>query len=273
MANPQLENGYTSIANELLDALIAADLSGQEMRITFLIIRKTYGYHKQDDAVSLSQMETATGMSRVRCSQVVNRLQLMKILTVTENINGIGKKYKFNKDFDEWDTVKENINRIGKTKSTVKVFRNQPLRKSVTTKENITKENITKENTYRSNDFDRFWSIYPKKVGKQAALRAFKTHQKSIPPIEQILSIIDRQKQTDQWKRGFVPNPATWITQGRWEDDVTGMNGGHEDGSSRIYARQKQNIPTTARQQEIDRETERLAKEYYAQKDAAADHS
>lgn len=119
MANPQKEDGYTPIANEIMDALVATDLSGQDFKITLLIIRKTYGYNKCEDAVSLSQMEEATGMGRIRCSQVVNRLQLMKILTVTENINGIGKKYKLNKDFEKWGTVKKNINRLEKTKNTV----------------------------------------------------------------------------------------------------------------------------------------------------------
>jgi phage replication O-like protein O len=146
MANPQKENGYTPIANEIMDALISADISGQEFKIALLIIRKTYGFNKNEDAVSLSQMESATGMIRVRCSQVVNRLQLMKIITVTENINGIGKKYKFNKNFDSWQTVKENINRYRKTKETVNVLRKRPLKKSVTTKDTLTKDTLTKDN-------------------------------------------------------------------------------------------------------------------------------
>jgi phage replication O-like protein O len=119
MANPQKEDGYTAIANEIMDALISSDLSGQDFKIALLIIRKTYGFNKCEDAVSLSQMMESTGMCKIRCSQVVNRLQLMKILTVTENINGIGKKYKFNKNFDIWETVNKNINRLEKTKLTV----------------------------------------------------------------------------------------------------------------------------------------------------------
>ena len=145
MANPQTEDGYTAVANEIMEALIAADLSGQEFRIALLIIRKTYGFKKKEDSVSLSQMKEATGMHHVRCSQVVNRLQLMKILTVTENINGIGKKYSFNKDFESWDTVKKNFNRKGFTSRTVKVLRNRPLKKNESTKETLTKENIQKK--------------------------------------------------------------------------------------------------------------------------------
>jgi len=145
MANPQIEDGYTKIANEIMDALISAHLSGQEMSVALFVIRKTYGFNKTEDFISLSQMMAAVGMSKIRASQVVRSLELMKILTVTENINGLTKKYKFNKDFDQWDTVKENLNRKGFTKQTVKVLRNRPLRKTLTTKETITKETITKE--------------------------------------------------------------------------------------------------------------------------------
>jgi len=144
VASPQKENGYTAIANELMDAIIAANLSGQELRIALLIIRKTYGFNKKEDVVSLTQMMSATGMGKIRCSQVVNRLQLMQILTVTENLNGISKKYSFNKDFESWNTVNADINRYRKTKSTVKVLRNRPLRKTLTTKDIITKDTLTK---------------------------------------------------------------------------------------------------------------------------------
>lgn len=133
MASPQLENGHTRIANEILDALISANLSGHELRIALLVIRKTYGYQKHIDAISLSQMMMATGLSKVRCSQIINRLQLQKTVTVTENCNGLTKKYKFNKDIDEWC--------IPLQKSvTVTEKCNKPLQKSVTTKE-------SKENT------------------------------------------------------------------------------------------------------------------------------
>lgn len=145
MANPQTEDGYTAIANEIMEALIAADLSGQEFRIALLVIRKTYGFKKKEDAISLSQMKQATGMHHIRCSQVVNRLQLMKILTVTENINGVGKKYSFNKDFETWDTVKENINRKGFVKGTVNVLRNRPLKKTASTKEKVQKKSLQKK--------------------------------------------------------------------------------------------------------------------------------
>jgi len=136
MANPQKENGYTAISNEILEAIYCYKLSGHELRMLLLVLRKTYGFNKTEDAISLSQMQKELSLSKTRCSQVINKLQLQNIVTVTENINGIGKKYKFNKDFEKWHTVTENINRYKKVKSTVTEKCNKPLQKSVSTKDN-----------------------------------------------------------------------------------------------------------------------------------------
>ena len=38
-----------------------------------------------------------------------------------------------------------------------------------------------------------------------------------------MLEAIETQKLTDQWKRGVIPNPASWIRGRRWEDEVAGL--------------------------------------------------
>ena len=71
--------------------------------------------------------------------------------------------------------------------------------------------------------FEVFWSEYPKKVGKQAAIKAWR-NAKCKPEIAEILQAIELQKKTDQWRKDggqFIPNPATWINQGRWDDKPT----------------------------------------------------
>jgi len=67
-------------------------------------------------------------------------------------------------------------------------------------------------------DFDIFWQHYPKKTGKEAARKSF---NKIRPNIEVVLEALNWQKKSEQWfKNGgqYVPNPATWINQHRWED-------------------------------------------------------
>jgi hypothetical protein len=68
--------------------------------------------------------------------------------------------------------------------------------------------------------FDRFWNAYPKKTGKGAALQAFK--RINGVPIDVMLFAIEQQRHSRQWQEDngrFIPNPATWLNQRRWEDE------------------------------------------------------
>jgi hypothetical protein len=72
--------------------------------------------------------------------------------------------------------------------------------------------------------FDTFWKAYPKKQGKDLAKTSFAKRKVSKELLQQMLSSIDQQKETDQWKKDsgqFIPAPATWLNQGRWQDEVT----------------------------------------------------
>ena len=72
-----------------------------------------------------------------------------------------------------------------------------------------------------SGDFDAFWTAYPNKVGKRDALKAFQQNVKVMPPIENVIAAIERQKTWDTWTRDgskYIPHPASWIRAGRWDD-------------------------------------------------------
>ena len=71
--------------------------------------------------------------------------------------------------------------------------------------------------------FDRFWAAYPRHEAKQAALRAFEKLNPDENLLGTILDAVEVQKKSDQWTRDngqFIPHPATWINQRRWEDET-----------------------------------------------------
>lgn len=68
----------------------------------------------------------------------------------------------------------------------------------------------------RQAGFDQFWSAYPSKVGKKAALAAW-LRAKDRPPLPDVLAALDRYKRTKPADREWC-NPATWLNQGRWDD-------------------------------------------------------
>jgi len=79
MANPQLENGYTRIANELLEAIIRFPFNGSQLRLFLFLIRKTYGYQKKVDNISISQFVKATGLNRRTVVRELKRLEEMNV--------------------------------------------------------------------------------------------------------------------------------------------------------------------------------------------------
>jgi hypothetical protein len=68
--------------------------------------------------------------------------------------------------------------------------------------------------------FADFWNAYPKKVGKGAAEKAW---TKVVAPIDILMAAITKQKNSEQWRKDdgkFIPNPATWLNQKRWLDEI-----------------------------------------------------
>ena len=97
--------------------------------------------------------------------------------------------------------------------------------KQVTSKEQAsnTDKNDKNVNTY-TDDFLEFWQAYPKKVGKGAAWSAWKKTKKQRPPNGRVVEAVNTQKRSDQWSRNggqYIPNPATWLNQHRWEDEAS----------------------------------------------------
>lgn len=71
-----------------------------------------------------------------------------------------------------------------------------------------------------SSEFDEWWKSYPRKVGKEAAKKAWKKLDGKRPALSFLLNAVNIQEASDQWQKGFIPNPATWLNQHRWEDEL-----------------------------------------------------
>ena len=106
-------------------------------------------------------------------------------------------------------------------------------------KENITGVNntvnnspITPKGIAYSERFEQFWKAYPSKVGKRTAWKAFQKLHADDSLLSTMLKAIVTQKQSDKWKRGIIPNPSTWINQGRWEDEISDIEFGASPNSN-----------------------------------------
>ena len=85
------------------------------------------------------------------------------------------------------------------------------------------KESKVKESKEIDIRFDRFWSVYPRHVAKPNARKAFDKLNPDDSLLEAMIQAIEQQKRSDQWTRDngqFIPHPATWLNQRRWEDET-----------------------------------------------------
>jgi len=70
-----------------------------------------------------------------------------------------------------------------------------------------------------SKDFEEFWSAYPKKTAKPYCREIWMRKKLSIesvlPALKKSIASLDWQKDGGK----FIPNPSTWLNQGRYEDE------------------------------------------------------
>lgn len=105
----QVENGnFTRIINPLIDALIKVPFKGCELAVAFFIIRKTYGFNKKEDEISLSQFENGIKKTRPSVVKALKNLKLVNIakLVKTGNSKKQSNTWAINKYIDTWELVK-----------------------------------------------------------------------------------------------------------------------------------------------------------------------
>ena len=70
-----------------------------------------------------------------------------------------------------------------------------------------------------NDDFEQFWSLYPKKVSRAKALESW---IKQKPKLDEVLHALSWQKSSKDWFESngkYVPYPATYLNQHRWKDE------------------------------------------------------
>ncbi len=153
--------------NDVLSALIQGNLNATEYQVVLFVIRKTWGWNKKEDWISISKFMEITGKSRQSIITSTNSLVKKNIL-VKKTIPGIKTTYFFNKDFSSW-VVQKTV----PVKKTVPVQKTVPtstenctgvVQKTVLTKETITKETIQKKyssiKNLTENDFEEIANDY-----------------------------------------------------------------------------------------------------------------
>lgn len=251
-ASPQLENGYTRLANELLDALISAKLTARQWAVFMAVVRKTYGFNKKDDDIGLSQLAEMTGIAKAHVSVAVRELAARRILT--RCMGKFGHRLGVNKNHKSWIGVTESVTPVaaeapptdGGDECAPKVTESvtletlgkgsqisnpgvteivtPPVTESVTTKDNPSKDNYQKTKTFPRSlreRFDIFWAAYPKKEEKKDAIKVFEKINPDDDLLATILQAVETAKKSQKWQtRRFIKQPPVWLNKACWQDEL-----------------------------------------------------
>ncbi len=138
---PQLENGYTKIANEILTNLANTNLSGQSFQMLMLIFRMTYGYGRRRTIISLDKFIEETGIAKTNVLRCLKRLADQAII-IREKTR-FGTVYGFNKDAKKWQ--------LKSIKKAAKIIQNDnPIIKIDNLQENIKTDTKINANNEKS---------------------------------------------------------------------------------------------------------------------------
>jgi hypothetical protein len=101
-----------------------------------------------------------------------------------------------------------------------RISENRTLQKKDSTKKEDTNTPIIpKPLTDKMEGFDEFWKLYPRHTSKKVA----ELKWKGLSPAQKDAAIKALPKHIQGWagkEMQFIPHPATWLNQRRWEDEV-----------------------------------------------------
>jgi phage replication O-like protein O len=129
--NPQVEDGYVRIANELLEALSRIRLPGRQWQIVLTVLRMTYGFNRKTWKTTNVEIARILGMKRQNTHADLDELSGNNVLLVIENDDGKGITIGIEKHYQNWCCYR---NRLPSSKTITSVIENdyQPSSKSIT---------------------------------------------------------------------------------------------------------------------------------------------
>ena len=185
-----------------------------------VIVRKTRGWQKNKDAISLTQFEEITGLSRKTVIKAINELiQFGFVKEYAQKNAKAAKSYALNDGV--FSTLVESplVENLHRTSGEIPPVTSGKIPHTKTT----IKTTNQKQGVY-SEDFEKFWEAYPRCKRKSDKSGTFKTFEKykSVVTTETLIKILNAQKQDQSWIKQdgeFIPAPTVWLNQKNWEND------------------------------------------------------
>ncbi len=96
--------------------------------------------------------------------------------------------------------------------------------KNVKNEKNVKKDicSTSTEVSETVRSFERFWDIYPRKVSKKKAAQVWGRLSLNETEVQKVIASVAFMSSSEQWRKdagAFIPHPATYLNQERWNDE------------------------------------------------------
>ena len=254
---PHLEDGYIRIANELFDAVLKKLTSYRHIKVVLAILRKTYGYQKKEDDITISQLAELTGIHRNNVGAAIKELEQMRVINPVR-AGSHGLMIGVNKRHSEW--VGEEAKARGPGRKAIKLIEahegNQidcceqskqcmtAIKLIETSNQNVAHKRQPQKTTPKDNPkriaqsadraasqdadaaFEAFWQTFGHKKGKANAREAFaREFAKAHHAADWLQSVMAAAAKEAQRRPHLIADGQTpiyaqgWLTQRRYEDE------------------------------------------------------
>ena len=196
-----LDDGYTRIANELLEAIASADLTARQLKLMLAYVRKTYGFNKKTDRIADEQIALLTGLSRQNVNKAKKELLSMNCLFMDGYQIGVNKEvsaWRFSKCLQVSNLVSKQETK-GVFKLETKQVSNPETHKRHSLK--TTKDNINKPpKSPKTASFDPYSVVLPEWLSPAVwkswvdYRRDLKKSIKSQQTVTQAINLLERCK-------------------------------------------------------------------------------
>jgi hypothetical protein len=236
----KLKPNFTPIPNIILDSILRT-LAPGATKVLFAICRYTYGWGKPDgDRISLKQLQEITGMARGSVARSVKDLGPLVAVMAGDPKRQLASEYRINIEISDDDLVtlrdqglvskRDQASLLaslsGETFQRKSKERRYTVAKATESSSIKRSRKLTRPDPAALAAFEKFYAVYPRRVGRKDALKAWLSLSPSSELIAAIMAGVGRYAvavaDTDQ---KFIKHPGPWLNGRRWEDETLPGNG------------------------------------------------
>lgn len=202
MANPQTNNGYTRIANELLGQIMKTNLNGTQFRIVIAIWRYTYGFRRKQHEMSIRFLAELIDAGKGQVQRELEALIDRQIVNVIEIGSKGARVLQVNKNYEDWKEKEPGVSQT-------------PLLPKIEKKTKQKKNKYSEDNTYYK--MATYFYRRVQKVAEEAGIKHLTTKSNMQTWSDDMRKLVE----VDDVDKQLVKDVMDWVTQDSfWKTNV-----------------------------------------------------